>query len=699
MVRERLDQTLLRMGVVEEAHIRQALMRQKSHGGRLGSHLFSLKLVSERDLLRALEEHLGAEGVELSGRRIPRDVLRLVPAPLASEHRILPLAFARDTGTLSLAVVDPEDERGIRLARESARASHVKLYVAAEAVLLQSLRVHYHGRSWAEAEDEILGMSDPFPGEAPSSVEAGQRAPTGGEGGPDGRTVLMITRSLFLRRLLTPVFEREGYRLEVLCERQDVADCLRDDAYDHILVSEEMEGSFDRWIARGEIPYPNASISVFSSVSGTLLDGSAPYRRVAETLIRSLHETAASRCEGAPWSPPYGRICRDLETLAHALGLRGLTVAGLQVAALLLVPSERDAAEVSTPLTLGRGFLVDLDECLERVESLSFPWDVGGCLRGLHRAFDLDGPGPEEGEATPRLAVQAFSLVWFRHGALEGDGDPAALRRTIRDQTGHLAGPEVVDAYLGILNRRPRQAQLQRDIFVVHSAQETARELTALLKQERLRVVEVLDLTEARRLFDRKPPDAILSDCDDDPERVMGFLRHVRQDGGTLLFGLSRNAAPSRVLTLLDAGFEDVFVPPFHPHVLAARIRKALNARPSGNGTDTEAEGFTGTFRELPFVDLMQALDMSQRSVQIHIRRDTGEQATVYMRSGRLVHARCGERTGEEAIYRIIGWREEASFRIRPVEAYPAENISLPNDFVLMEGCRLLDEGAARGGP
>jgi len=59
-----------------------------------------------------------------------------------------------------------------------------------------------------------------------------------------------------------------------------------------------------------------------------------------------------------------------------------------------------------------------------------------------------------------------------------------------------------------------------------------------------------------------------------------------------------------------------------------------------------------------------------------------------------MLFAECGDVAGVEAVYAVIRWREEGAFQIGPVTEYPTENISMPNDFVLMEGCRLLDEGS-----
>lgn len=106
-----------------------------------------------------------------------------------------------------------------------------------------------------------------------------------------------------------------------------------------------------------------------------------------------------------------------------------------------------------------------------------------------------------------------------------------------------------------------------------------------------------------------------------------------------------------------------------------------------------EQAGFRGTFRELPFVDLMQALAMSQRTCSIELEGKTGDRADIYMGGGQMMFAECRNITGVEAVCAMIPWWAEGSFQIGPVIEVPPESISLPNDFVLMEGCRLPDEG------
>ncbi|RKX22368.1 MAG: hypothetical protein DRP35_02060, partial [Candidatus Zixiibacteriota bacterium] len=48
---------------------------------------------------------------------------------------------------------------------------------------------------------------------------------------------------------------------------------------------------------------------------------------------------------------------------------------------------------------------------------------------------------------------------------------------------------------------------------------------------------------------------------------------------------------------------------------------------------------------------------------------------------------------GPEAVFKAIGWKKGV-WSIEPIEAkdIPAKNIELPNETILLEGCRLFDE-------
>jgi hypothetical protein len=122
MAKERLDQILLRKGLVSEDQIKQALLRQKSHRGPLGSHLLYYKFITEKDLVLALGEQFGIRGVELGNREISPEVIQKVPPAVADEYMVCPIAYDPETRTLSLAMQDPDRKDALYLAKEASGA-------------------------------------------------------------------------------------------------------------------------------------------------------------------------------------------------------------------------------------------------------------------------------------------------------------------------------------------------------------------------------------------------------------------------------------------------------------------------------------------------------------------------------------------------------------------------------------------------
>ena len=107
---------------------------------------------------------------------------------------------------------------------------------------------------------------------------------------------------------------------------------------------------------------------------------------------------------------------------------------------------------------------------------------------------------------------------------------------------------------------------------------------------------------------------------------------------------------------------------------------------------DASNEAFWGGLAALSFIDLLQVLAQAAKSVQMNLVGPDGDKAEVYMRRGRMVHARCGEAMGVDAIYRIIGWGDDGTFEIKPAREFPSDNVFEANEAILMEGCRLMDE-------
>jgi type IV pilus assembly protein PilB len=101
----RLGDLLVAEGLITDVQLRQALTEQKGKPDKLGSVLVRLGLVSEEQLIGFLSRQYGIPSINVGNIEVDAEALRLVPAPIAKKHDVLPVK--RIGGTLTLAMADP----------------------------------------------------------------------------------------------------------------------------------------------------------------------------------------------------------------------------------------------------------------------------------------------------------------------------------------------------------------------------------------------------------------------------------------------------------------------------------------------------------------------------------------------------------------------------------------------------------------
>ena len=100
-----------------------------------------------------------------------------------------------------------------------------------------------------------------------------------------------------------------------------------------------------------------------------------------------------------------------------------------------------------------------------------------------------------------------------------------------------------------------------------------------------------------------------------------------------------------------------------------------------------------GRLEELGIADLMQSIEMGQKSCRLTLRRD-GETCEMFFQGGQCRHARLGKIEGEEAVYPAVHWTDgdfEIDFNARATDR---TTITRSTTGLLMEAMRLLDEAS-----
>jgi len=107
----RLKAFILDAGLVTKEQFDGALAKAKKTRKEPRDILISEGLVSEKDLVKLEAYILGVPFVNLEKMKIPSEILKMVPEPIAKSHNII--AFRKEGNNLEVAMLDPEDLRTI----------------------------------------------------------------------------------------------------------------------------------------------------------------------------------------------------------------------------------------------------------------------------------------------------------------------------------------------------------------------------------------------------------------------------------------------------------------------------------------------------------------------------------------------------------------------------------------------------------
>ncbi len=184
---KKLGQILVEEGWLAPAKVNQALQHQQIFGGRLGTCLLELNLISEERLGKALVKQCNAPLASVEDlRSIPEPVLQMVPSRMAYKSKVIP--FDRYSTEARVAMISTQD---LILQDELAfvTSKRLKIYVAPEIRILEALEKHYgcdidqrYQRIWDRLNRaRYLWQDSPTVGRAPGTPEAAQTRPESAE--------------------------------------------------------------------------------------------------------------------------------------------------------------------------------------------------------------------------------------------------------------------------------------------------------------------------------------------------------------------------------------------------------------------------------------------------------------------------------------------------------------------------------------
>ncbi len=181
--RPRVGEILVAAGIIDEMQLQAALGEQQRWGKRLGVTLIKMGMVEEGHLIRALAKQLDLPVATLAGKRIPPEIVALVPARIASEHGVMPL-FTKGQGPNAQLYLGMEDPSNLAVLDDVSfrTGMEIRPVMIGPTELGEAIDRYYHGRNGGAPQIDpfrggdtmnpaslrVVTDSSPQPGTAPA---------------------------------------------------------------------------------------------------------------------------------------------------------------------------------------------------------------------------------------------------------------------------------------------------------------------------------------------------------------------------------------------------------------------------------------------------------------------------------------------------------------------------------------------------
>lgn len=139
----KLGEILIRENLITSQQLREALDYQRTSGGRLGSNLIKLGIISDEVITSVLSRQYGVPSINLDLFEIEQETVHLISQEVASKYSVMPIS--KVGATLTMAMADPTNVFAMDDIKFMT-GLNVEPVVASEASI-QSAIVNYYGAS------------------------------------------------------------------------------------------------------------------------------------------------------------------------------------------------------------------------------------------------------------------------------------------------------------------------------------------------------------------------------------------------------------------------------------------------------------------------------------------------------------------------------------------------------------------------
>ena len=152
----KLGEILVRENLITSQQLREALEYQRANGGRLGSNLIKLGIISDDVITAVLSRQYGVPSINLELFQIEEETIKLISHEVALKYSVLPIS--KVGASLTLAMADPTNVFAMDDIKFMTGLS-VEPVIASEASLNVAIRKYY---SSSKAIEVVMNGADDF---------------------------------------------------------------------------------------------------------------------------------------------------------------------------------------------------------------------------------------------------------------------------------------------------------------------------------------------------------------------------------------------------------------------------------------------------------------------------------------------------------------------------------------------------------
>lgn len=520
----------------------------------------------------------------------------------------------------------------------------------------------------------------------------GQKA-GGNRSQPKGKRIILIEPEHRIRNAISTILSHEGYRVATVVDEEEAIKELLDEDAVYLLKRRGIHSHTQRFKSFLKEHKSMAEIRYFGNIGGIILgEELSPeelfrnYLATVKLLFNALSRNNQEALGVCHLATHYARL------LATALGLKRKS----QEALLLAIYLKEIGPYFDSPETSDENNILSFIPVLPYEKSAAVLREIEDSFGIAEIISHINQPATQ----SPLEARIITLILWFINGigklgsSTTKEISANQFRQHLSKEPEGLIDQKLAEELLQIVSHEQHLAGLTKNngtILVIDPSFERDQvDLYARLIKENYEVSFILTEEQARAHLEHQEVILIISEIAHKNYDGIAFCKSVKKERTTLPFlFFSAENREDYISKALLAGADDFISKESSAQVTFLKLSRLIQHSHKYNKQAADT-GVSGSLNEMGFMETIQILANREKDALITLQ-DHSNSAEVYLHQGQIIYAECGEVLGENAIYKLLTWKN-GFFQVKTPEQLPERNVFNSTEAIMLEGCRLMDE-------